>query len=137
MAEPFPRQRVSSGSPWELVVGYSRAVRVDGRIWVAGTSPNWPDGEVDPDVEAQTRRCFEIIASALTEAGATLADVVRSRIYLVDAADFTSVRDVHGELLGEARPACTAVVVAGLLDPRWRVEIEVDAVVPPERVREP
>ena len=72
------RQLISSGSPWELIVGYSRAVRAGDRVVVAGTAPQWPDGEVDPDPEVQARRCFEIIAAALDEAGASLADVVRT-----------------------------------------------------------
>jgi enamine deaminase RidA (YjgF/YER057c/UK114 family) len=127
------RQLISSGSPWELVVGYSRAVRVDDRVWVAGTSPQWPDGSVDPDVEVQTRRCFEIIEAALGEAGCSLADIVRTRLYIVDVADFDAVKRVHGELLGDIRPACSGLVVAGLLDPRWKVEIEADAVRPTER----
>jgi enamine deaminase RidA (YjgF/YER057c/UK114 family) len=127
------RQLVSSGSPWELVMGYSRAVRVDDRIFVAGTAPQWPDGTVDPDVRAQTRRVFEIIADALEQAGGSLADVVRTRIFLVDLADFEAVQAVHGELLADVRPACTGLVVAALLDPRWKVEIEVDAVLPTDR----
>jgi enamine deaminase RidA (YjgF/YER057c/UK114 family) len=126
------RQLVSSGSPWELVVGYSRAVRVGDRVFVAGTSPQWPDGSVDPDVEVQTRRCFEIIGDALAEAGGSLADIVRTRLFLVDVGDMDAVQRVHGELLGEVRPACTGLIVAGLLDPRWRVEIEADAVLAPD-----
>ena len=124
---------MSSGSPWELVMGYSRAVRVDGRVFVAGTAPQWPDGSVDPDVATQARRCFEIIADALADAGGSLDDIVRTRIYLVDVADFDAVKHVHGELLADVRPACTGVVVAALLDPRWRVEIEADAVLASER----
>ena len=123
------RQLVSSGQPWELVMGYSRAVRVGDRVFVSGTAPIWPDGTVDPDAAAQARRCFEIIAAALEEAGSSLADIVRTRLYLVDIADFNDVKKVHGELLADVRPACTGVVVAMLLDPRWRVEIEVDAVI--------
>jgi enamine deaminase RidA (YjgF/YER057c/UK114 family) len=126
------RQLVSSGSPWELIVGYSRAVRVDDRVVVAGTAPQWPDGSVHPDPEVQARRCLEIISSALSEAGASFADVVRTRIYLVDAGDFDAVSHVHGETFGDIRPANTTVVVAGLLDPHWRVEIEVEAVIAPE-----
>jgi enamine deaminase RidA (YjgF/YER057c/UK114 family) len=112
----------------EAEVGYCRAVRVGDRVWVSGTAPVWPDGSVDPDVGAQARRCIEIIAAALAEAGATLADVVRSRIYLVDAQDFDAVAAVHGEAFGDVRPACTGIVVVALLDPRWKVELEVDAV---------
>lgn len=127
------RQIISSGSPWELVVGYSRAVRTGDRVFVAGTAAQWPDREVDPDPGVQARRCFEIIEAALDEAGATLADVVRTRVYLVDAGDFGPVSEVHGEKLREVRPANTTVVVAALLDPAWKVEIEVEAVIAPER----
>ena len=124
---------MSSGSPWELVVGYSRAIRVDDRVVVAGTAPQWPDGDVDPDPAAQARRCFEIIGAALDESGASFGDVVRSRIYLVDAADFGPVSEVHGEVFRDIRPVNTTVVVAALLDPAWKVEIEVEAMVEPDR----
>lgn len=127
------RQRISSGSPWELVVGYSRAVRVRDRVVVAGTAPQWPDGTVDPEPAAQARRCLAIIGEALEAAGASFADVVRTRIYLVDAADFTPISEVHGEVFSDIRPANTTVVVAGLLDPAWKVEIEVEAVVEHDR----
>jgi enamine deaminase RidA (YjgF/YER057c/UK114 family) len=123
------RQRVSSGSPFEPVVGYSRAVRVGDRVVVAGTAPQWPDGHVDPDPGVQAQRCVEIIRAALEEAGSSLADVVRTRVYLVDAADFEAVGQAHGEAFRDVRPVNTTVVVAALLDPRWRVEIEVEAVV--------
>jgi enamine deaminase RidA (YjgF/YER057c/UK114 family) len=122
------RRRVSSGSPYEPQIGFSRALRVRNRVLVSGTGPVWPDGEVDPDVAAQARRCIEIIEQALNEAGATLADVVRTRVYLTDAADADAVAPVHGEAFAEAKPAATMVVVARLLDPRWRVEIEAEAV---------
>ena len=79
------------GRPYELTVGYSRAVRVGDRVVVAGTAPQWPDGTVDPDPAAQARRCFEIIGQALEDAGASFADVVRTRVYLVDAADFAPI----------------------------------------------
>lgn len=114
-------------------MGYSRAVRVDGRVVVAGTAPQWPDGTVDPDPAVQARRCFEIIGAALDEAGAAFGDVVRSRIYLVDASDFGPISEVHGEVFRDIRPANTTVVVAALLDPGWKVEIEVEAVVDPDR----
>ena len=123
------RQRISSGSPWELIVGYSRAVRIGGQVWVAGTAPQWPNGEVDPDPAIQARRCFEIIETALMEAGSGLVDVVRTRVFLVDAADFDAVSRVHGELFREVRPANTTLVVKALLNPAWKVEIEVDAVI--------
>lgn len=127
------RQMVSSGSPWELVVGYSRAVRVDDRVVVAGTAPQWPDGRQSPDPGVQARRCLEIIGAALEEAGASLADVVRTRIYLVDAADFGPVSQAHGDTFRDTRPVNTTVVVAALLDPSWKVEIEAEAVVQPDR----
>lgn len=123
------RQLISSGSPYELTVGYSRAVRVADRVVVAGTAPQWPDGGVDPDPSVQARRCFEIIGEALEDAGASFGDVVRSRVYLIDAADFASVSSVHGEVFSTVRPANTTVVVAALLDPLWKVEIEVEAVI--------
>lgn len=122
------RRRISSGSPFEPVMGYSRAVVVGDRVIVSGTAPQWPDGEVDPDVRAQARRCLEIASAALAEAGATAADVVRTRVYLVDARDFDAVAAVHGEVFADVRPANTTVVVAALLDPRWRLELEVEAV---------
>jgi len=124
------RIRVSSGNPMEASVGYSRASRVGRTIAVSGTVAVWPDGHVDPDPGAQARRALEIVAAALAEVGASVADVVRTRIYVVDAADFPAVAAVHGEVFGDLRPACTALVVAALLDPRWRVEIEADAVAP-------
>jgi enamine deaminase RidA (YjgF/YER057c/UK114 family) len=123
------RQRISSGSPYEQTVGYSRALRVGDQVMVSGTAPQRPDGTVDPDPGAQARRCFEIIGGALEEAGASLADVVRTRVFLVDAADFDPISAVHGQVFGDVRPANTTVVVAALLDPRWKVEIEVEAIV--------
>lgn len=124
-----PRVNVSSGSPWELLVGYCRAVRVGDQVAVAGTAPHLPDGTVDPDPEAQARRCIEIIHGALLEAGGDLSDVVRTRVYLVDAADFEAVARAHAAAFADVRPANTTVVVAGLLDDRWKVEIEAEAVI--------
>jgi len=123
------RRRVSSGGPWELLMGYCRAVRVGDQVFVAGTAPQRPDGSVDDDVEAQARRCLEIIEGALIEAGSDITDVVRTRIYLVDAADFDGVARAHRQVFDAVRPANTTVVVAGLLDERWKVEIEADAVI--------
>jgi enamine deaminase RidA (YjgF/YER057c/UK114 family) len=123
------RQLVSSGSPFELVVGYSRAVRVGHRVFVAGTAPQWPDNHVDPDPEVQARRCFEIIGAALEEAGASWSDVTRTRVYLVDANDFDAVGKVHGEIFSQVRPANTTVVVHALLNDAWKCEIEVEAVI--------
>jgi enamine deaminase RidA (YjgF/YER057c/UK114 family) len=121
------RQRVSSGSPYEPRIGFSRAVRVGDRVLVSGTAPIWPDGSVDQDAAVQMRRCLEIILEALAEAGAGAADVVRTRTYLVDAADGAAVGDVHGEVFGDVRPTSTMVVVRGFLDPRWKVEVEAEA----------
>lgn len=123
------RRLISSGSPYEPTVGFSRAVRVADRILVAGTAPIWPDGSCPPDAEAQADRCFDIIVRALEDAGASAADVVRTRMYLVDAADGAAVGRAHGRVFGDVRPAATMVVVAGLLQPEWRVEIEAEAIV--------
>jgi enamine deaminase RidA (YjgF/YER057c/UK114 family) len=122
-------ERVSSGSPFEPTIGFSRAVRAGDRIMVSGTAPVWPDGEVDSDVAAQMRRCLEIVTDALAALGAGTADVVRTRTYLVDAEDWPEVGRIHGEVFGDVRPASTMVVVAALLDPRWKVEVEADAVI--------
>jgi enamine deaminase RidA (YjgF/YER057c/UK114 family) len=124
------RQRISSGSPFEPTIGFSRAVRVGERVVVSGTGPVLPSGGSPEGAEAQARRCFEIIESALAEAGATLDDVVRTRMYITSAGDADAVGAVHGELLGHVRPAATMVVVAGLLDPAWKVEIEAEAELP-------
>ena len=121
------RRRISSGSSYEARIGYSRAVCVGDRVLVSGTAPIWPDGSCDPDPETQARRCIEIIAAALAEARAGLADVVRDRMYLVDIGDAEAIGRAHAEAFGEALPASTLVVVAGLADPRWRLEIEVEA----------
>jgi enamine deaminase RidA (YjgF/YER057c/UK114 family) len=123
------RRRVSSGSPFEPVIGFSRAIRIGDRVLVSGTAPIWPDGSVDPEPRVQARRCLEIIDAALAEAGAALTDVVRTRTYLVEAADAEDVGGVHGEVFGDVQPASTMVVVAALLDPRWKVEIEVEALI--------
>jgi enamine deaminase RidA (YjgF/YER057c/UK114 family) len=123
------RIRISSGSAFEERVGYSRAVRVGNQIWVAGTAPIMP-GDADPPTGAydQAKVCLGIIERALDEAGATFDDVVRTRIYVNDATLIDEVGRAHGEAFGKARPATTGIVVA-LLDPRWLVEIEVEAVV--------
>ena len=99
------------------------------RVLVSGTAPIWPDGSCDPDAGVQARRCLEIITDALAEAGATPADVVRTRMLLTHPADADAVGKAHGEVFGDARPAATMVIVAGLLDPRWRIEIEAEAVI--------
>ncbi len=123
------RQRVSSGSPYEPVIGLSRAVRVGSRVLVAGTAPIWPDGSCDPDPAVQARRCLEIILDALREAGAGPEHVVRTRTYFTDRADWEPIGRAHGEAFGSVRPASTMVVVSGFIDPRWKVEIEAEAVI--------
>jgi enamine deaminase RidA (YjgF/YER057c/UK114 family) len=122
-------RRVASSSPFEARFGFCRALRVGDRIFVAGTAPIRPDGSVDPDAGAQMRRCLEIVGVALGELGASLDDVVRTRMFVVDPSDADDVGAVHGEVFAAATPVATIVVVAALLDPRWRVEVEVDAVV--------
>ena len=122
------RQRIASGSPYEPTIGFSRAIRIDQRVLVAGTAPVWPDGTVDPDPEAQARRCLEIIGSALEDAGASFADVVRTRMFLTDPDDWEAVGRAHGDAFRDVRPVATMVVVAALLDPRWKIEIEAEAV---------
>jgi enamine deaminase RidA (YjgF/YER057c/UK114 family) len=123
------RRLVSSGAAWERSYGYSRAVVAGRHVYVSGTAPVMPDG-ADPasDAYTQARRCLEIIVAALAEAGAQPQDVVRTRVYLVRAADFDEVYRAHAKVFGNIRPATTGLVVAGLLDPRWLVEIEAEAV---------
>jgi enamine deaminase RidA (YjgF/YER057c/UK114 family) len=123
------RQLITSGAVFEDRVGYSRAVRIGDRVWVSGTAPIMP-GDADPPSGAydQARVCLGIIERALREAGASLDDVVRTRIYVTDAAHIDEVGRAHGEAFATARPATTGVVT-GLLDPRWLVEIEAEAVI--------
>jgi enamine deaminase RidA (YjgF/YER057c/UK114 family) len=123
------RRLIASGSPFEATVGFSRAVRVGDRVVVSGTAPIWPDGSCDPDPEVQAARCLEIIGEALREARAGFQDVVRTRMFITDAGDSEAVGRAHAAVFGEIRPAAAMVVVAGLLDPRWKVEIEAEAVV--------
>jgi enamine deaminase RidA (YjgF/YER057c/UK114 family) len=119
------RQNISGSSPFEPLIGFSRAVRVGPHVHVSGTGPVGAD---TASVEQQTRRVFEIIEHTLSRVGASLKDVVRTRMYLTQAADWEAVGKVHGELFGTIRPAATMVVVAALLNPSWRIEIEADAV---------
>lgn len=123
-------RRSSSGSPYEARIGFSRAVRSGDVVAVAGTAPVWPDGHVDPDPAAQARRCWEIALAALADVGGSVTDVVRTRQYVVSADLAGTVGAVHAEVFGDVRPASTMVVTA-LLDPRWLVEVELDAVVEP------
>jgi enamine deaminase RidA (YjgF/YER057c/UK114 family) len=122
-----PRPGARSGSPFEEAFGFRRAVAVDGRVVVSGTAPIEPDGGCAEGAEAQADRCFAIIVEALRALGAAPADVVRTRMYIVDPRDATAVGRAHLRAFGETRPAATMVVVAGLLDPGWRVEIEAEA----------
>jgi enamine deaminase RidA (YjgF/YER057c/UK114 family) len=121
------RIRVSSGSPFEPTIGFSRALRVGDRVLVAGTAPVWPDGSCDPDPEVQAHRCFEIALDALAQAGGRAEHVVRTRMYLTDAGSGEAVGRAHAAHFGDVRPVATMVVVAGLLDPRWKVEVELEA----------
>jgi enamine deaminase RidA (YjgF/YER057c/UK114 family) len=121
------RRQVRAGSPYEETFGYSRAVRAGDVIHVSGTAPIWPDGHCDPDPAAQADRCFEIIAQALAELGASLDDVVRTRMYITDPSAAEAVGRAHSRAVGHVKPAATMIVVAGLLDQRWLVEIEAEA----------
>ena len=114
-------------SPYEPIIGFSRAVRVGNSIHVAGTGPVGADNE---DAAGQTRRIFAIAEKALAEAGASFKDVVRTRMYLTRVEDWEAVGRVHGEFFGDIRPAATMVVVGALLNPGWRIEIEADACIP-------
>ena len=122
-------QRFQSGSPFEPAIGFSRAVRVGDRVLVSGTAPvPAPGDELADTAYAQMLRCGEIIETALQQAGTDRSRVIRTRMFIVDAADAERIGQAHAELFGEAGPAATMVVVAGLLDPRWKVEVEVEAV---------
>jgi enamine deaminase RidA (YjgF/YER057c/UK114 family) len=122
------RAHVSSGSPWEPKVGISRALRAGDRALVSGTAPIWPDGSCDPDPEAQARRCIEIILAALHDLGAGPEHVVRTRIFLTAAEHGEPVARAHASVFGDTQPVSTMVVVKGFLDPRWKVEIEAEAI---------
>jgi len=121
------RTNIPGGSPYEPIIGFSRAVRVSNAVHLAGTGPVGADNE---DVTGQTRRIFAIAEKALAEAGASFDHVVRTRMYLTRAEDWEAVGRVHGEFFGTVRPAATMVVVAALLNPACRIEIEFDAVIP-------
>ena len=121
------RKNITGGSPYEPIIGFSRAVRVGNSVLLSGTGPV---GAEEQDAAGQTRRIFAIAAEALAQAGASFNDVVRTRMYLVHAEDWEAVGRVHGEVFSTIRPTATMVVVAALLNPSWRIEIEMDAVVP-------
>ena len=121
------RQRIASGSPYEPVIGFSRAVRAGARVLVSGTGPVMPDGGCPESTAEQARRCWEIVLAALAEAGASASDVVRTRTLLTPAADAEGAMAAHGEIFADVRPASTMIVVHALLDPRWTVEVEAEA----------
>ena len=121
------RKNIPGTSPFEPIIGFSRAVRVGNTVHLSGTGPVGADNE---DVAAQTRRIFAIAEKALADAGASFNNVVRTRMYLTHVEDWEAVGRVHGEFFGDIRPAATMVVVAALLNPNWRIEIEMDAVIP-------
>jgi enamine deaminase RidA (YjgF/YER057c/UK114 family) len=129
------RQLISSGSPYESIIGFSRAVRVGDFLAVGGTAPIGPDGQaVGPgDPAAQARRCYEIIQAALEAAGASLDDVIRTRTMLKRIEDWSTVSQVRGEIFSHIRPVDTIVQVTAFVDPEWLVEIEVDALVDRDR----
>ena len=120
------RQNISGGSPFEPIIGFSRAVRVGNVVHLAGTGPG---GAEDQDAAGQSRRIFAIAQKALAEAGASLNDLVRTRMFLTHVEDWEAIGRVHGEYFSTIRPAATMVVVAALLNPSWRIEIEMDAVI--------
>ena len=123
------RRRVASGSPYEPVIGFSRAAVAGHHVAVAATAPIMPDGGEPPaDAYGQAKRCLEIIAAALERAGCSIEDVIRTRCYLVAAEDWQEVGRAHGEVFSDVRPASAMIVVTGFVDPRWLVEIEVDAI---------
>lgn len=124
------RRLISGHSPYEPVAGFSRAVVAGGEVHVAGTAPIPAEGDPPEGAYEQMRLCLQLVGNALAQAGAGFGDVVRTRMYLTDAADWPEVARAHGEVFAEIRPAATAVVVKGLLDPRWRVELEAEATLP-------
>ena len=130
MATPLPRTTASSASPYEASIGFSRAVRVGNRILVSGTAPVEPDGSSTPgDAEVQATRCLQVIVEAVERLGGTVADIVRTRMFLVNPADAEAVGRAHGALFANIRPAATMVAGAVLLRPEWLVEIEAEAMV--------
>jgi enamine deaminase RidA (YjgF/YER057c/UK114 family) len=123
------RKLISSGSKWEPLLGYSRAVVAGNTIYVSGTVGVEADGSVAPDMYGQAKRALDIIAGALEQAGASMKQVVRSRVFVTDVSKFDEIAKAHGGVFGEIRPACTIVEVSKLVDPSFMIEIEVVAVI--------
>lgn len=121
------RQNISGSSPYEPIIGFSRAVRIGNTVHVSGTGPVGAD---DADAAGQTRHVLTIIQKTLEQAGAKLEDVVRTRMYLIHVEDWEAIGRVHGEFFGTIRPAATMIVIAKLLNPIWRIEIEAEAILP-------
>lgn len=126
------RSHVSSGSPLEPRIGFSRAVRLEGFVAISGTAPIAADGSVAArgDVYGQTKRCLEIICQAVADAGVTINDVIRTRVMLTDISRWEEAARAHGEVFSQIKPACTFVEVKGFINPEWLVEIEADCLAP-------
>ena len=124
------RKQISSGSPLEPHIGFSRAVRVGAFVAISGTAPIAPDGSVAArgDVYGQTRRCLAIISQAISDAGLTMSEVIRTRVMLTDISRWEEAARAHGEVFATIKPACTFVEVKGFINPEWLVEIEADCV---------
>lgn len=123
------RRLIAGRSPYESVAGFSRAVVAGRNVYIAGTAPIPEEGDPPEGAYEQMRLCLELVRDALEQAGATFADVVRTRMFIVDPGDWQEIARAHGEVFAEIRPAATAIVTR-LLDPRWRVELEAEAVLP-------